>query len=332
MRLSPPSFWFKPCSFWGWVLWPISLIYLGISDVWNALRKPWQAPVPVIGVGNVEMGGVGKTPMVIHLIRLLQMQGLLPHIVSRGYKGTYRQFHDVWRVRVDDSADFVGDEALLLVQHAPVWVTTHRKMAIQRAIAAGADSIVLDDGLQNPTIVKSCQLLLVDGHRLWGNGKVFPAGPLREPWRRAVRRATVMVVMMHRQDAFADGSRLAWGNKPVFIAHKEITIPHGLRKKNCVAFAGIGQPLQFFSQLRSQGLQVVDSMIFPDHHPFTADDEQILLDLKNNHCAVLITTAKDYVRLSPRLKLETTVIPLDLKVDQESDFVNAIGAMIQKGQ
>ncbi|MDE2581170.1 MAG: tetraacyldisaccharide 4'-kinase, partial [Rhodospirillales bacterium] len=155
-------------------------------------RPGWRAPVPVLCVGNATVGGAGKTTVALDLAARLARAGRTPHVLLRGYRGTMR---GVRRVAPGDSAALVGDEALLLAEVAPTWVGADRAASARAAVAAGAGALVMDDGLQNPGLVKDVALLVIDGGFGFGNGRVLPAGPLREPVAAAAARCAAAVLI-----------------------------------------------------------------------------------------------------------------------------------------
>ena len=185
-----PSFWNNPTSIIATVLRPFGTIVTAISRYRHRHTIPHQASVPVICVGNVTIGGAGKTPIVIALAKLLQKQGFTPHILSRGFGGKLKE---PLRVLEQHSAVLVGDEPLLLAKVAPTWVYSDRIKTATLATQAGADILLMDDGFQNPFLYKDINLLVIDASQGFGNGYVMPAGPLREPVKDAMARADALL-------------------------------------------------------------------------------------------------------------------------------------------
>lgn len=192
MPLNPPKFWWKPTPL-SRTLIPLGWIYNKVVQ-WRLLwGKQSKMSVPVICVGNLTLGGSGKTPTTMALANYLTKTGHTPHILSRGHGGKRTKTH---RVTPGDTAKEVGDEPLLLSRYAPVWIGRNRSQSAQRAIAAGATVLLMDDGFQNPHIYKNFSLVVVDGSRGFGNGFVFPAGPLRESIHDGLKRADAVLVVV----------------------------------------------------------------------------------------------------------------------------------------
>lgn len=295
------------------LLSPLGALY-GAVTASRATRPPkWTAPVPVICVGNVVVGGAGKTQVVLDIARRLTAQGRRPHILLRGYGGTVTGPH-----RVDPEADRarnVGDEALLAARTAPAWIGADRVASAKAAVDAGADILILDDGLQNPGLAKTLSLLVLDNAYGLGNGRCIPAGPLREPLAAGLARVQA-VVRIGTGDAAFDT-----GNLPVFETE---TVPAptapNLSGQEVVAFAGIGRPEKFFTTLEAAGARVETSRGFADHHLYTHADLQPLIDRAYLHGARLITTEKDLVRVPHRLRNHVEAYPVALAWRDEDAF------------
>ena len=299
------------------LLAPLSPLYSLVGKVRRGLTRPYRAPVPVICVGNPTAGGAGKTPIVQILVDRLTRQGHHPAIVLRGHGGYLKG-----PVRVDASqhdARAVGDEAMLHCRHAPTWVGRDRPAAMRGAIANGADIIVMDDGFQNPTVAKDISLLVIDGVSGIGNGRVHPAGPLREPFDAALKRADAVIMMGADETDIA--KRLPDG-LPLLRADLQTILPDGFDPKTpVIAFAGIGRPEKFFTALRTAGVQPATCHPFPDHHPYRAQDWAKLCAEATQHGACLMTTEKDAVRLpkSPEAGAGPDLIVTPLRVTLQDD-------------
>jgi len=297
-RAQPPAFWRHDSgSLLPLVLSPLSGAVSGLTAR-RVARTGWRAPVPVICCGNAGVGGAGKTTLVLDLAARLQARGLAVHVLTRGYGGSAAGV-----IRVDPAvhdAEAVGDEALLLADMAPTWRSADRAAAAHQAIAAGAQILVMDDGLQNATLIKSFSLLVIDGGFGFGNGRVLPAGPLREPVRAAAARSNA-AVLIGADQAGALASLPAF--LPVFAAR---LVPGAgsaaLAGTRVVAFAGIGRPEKFFAMLRDAGVVVVRGVAFADHYPFTARDLSELRQLADDLDAIAVTTPKDFVRIPSAMK------------------------------
>ncbi len=281
---------------WSRLLLPLSLllslvVWLRRSAYRTGLLSSWRATVPVIVVGNITVGGTGKTPLVLWLVDFLKAQGRHPGIISRGYGGNAR---DAVQVTPASHPDEAGDEPLLMARRAscPVWIGRDRPAAARALLAAypECDVLVSDDGLQHYALARDFEIVVVDGARWYGNGAMLPVGPLREPlWR--LRSVNAVVI---------NGGHAALGKGAYAMAlrgdefHRlcndaETAAAVDFSGKRLHAIAGIGHPARFFNHLRSLGLDVIEHA-FPDHHRFAAEDLQI------DHAAAILMTEKDAVK------------------------------------
>ena len=284
------------------------------------MREPGErAGVPTICVGNFVAGGAGKTPAALALARMLIADGRRVAFLSRGYGGAER----VEPLLVDVSAHtaaLVGDEPLMLARFAPCWVGADRARSARSAIEAGANTLVLDDGLQNPGLVKDLAFAVVDGETGFGNGLCVPAGPLRAPVSTQLPFAHALIALGGEDRAPAQLARLAPG-KPLFRASLE---PDALAAapligREVVAFAGIARPEKFYATLRRVGAQLVATRDFADHHPYTLREIEALIEEAGRRGALLATTEKDLVRISPRQARAVVTLPVTLRFEEPKD-------------
>ena len=289
-----PGFWYRAPGLAARLLSPVGGLYAGAGRLRRDRARPVRAGVPVVCVGNLVAGGAGKTPVAIAVARRLIAAGEAPHFLSRGYGG-----RESGPLRVDPEvhdARAVGDEPLLLAAEAPCWVARDRPAGAGAAVAAGAGMLVMDDGFQNPSLHKDVSLLVIDGGSGFGNGRLIPAGPLRERPVDAISRASAAVLM--GEDTSGVGTLLARHDLPVIRAR---IVPEGdtgwLRGRPVVAFAGIARPEKFFDTLRGLGTTLVARFAFGDHQAISPDELMRMADLAGEANAVLMTTAKDYARL-----------------------------------
>jgi len=309
----PPAFWRHDAG----RLVPALLTPLaGLTAGVTALRlrgDGWQAPVPVICVGNVTVGGAGKTTVALDLVRRLLARRRTVHVLLRGYGGRVR---GPFLVRPGSSAAEVGDEALLHAELAPTWVGGDRRRSAQAAVAAGAEMLVMDDGLQNPGLHKQVSLLVIDGGTGFGNARVLPAGPLREPVARAAERCQAAILI--GEDATGALPRLPAG-LPVLRARLD-PAPQmaALAGRRVLAFTGIAVPEKFFASLAGVGADIVSRRSFPDHHPFDAAERAALFAEADRLDAVPVTTAKDSVRLPPDAHARVRVLEIGLTWEDEA--------------
>jgi tetraacyldisaccharide 4'-kinase len=295
------------------LLTPVSAIYAR-ATARRIARPGWQAPVPVICCGNVTAGGAGKTTVALDLIERLGRRGIAAHGLLRGYGGTAKGPLRVDPDRHDSRS--VGDEALLLADLAPTWIGADRAATAKLAVAAGAGAIVMDDGLQNPTLAKTIALLVIDGTFGFGNGRIIPAGPLREPVAAAAARAHAAVLIGEDETG---ATRLLPEALPVLRAR---LVPgpgtSALGGRPVLAFAGIANPRKFFDTLAEAGAIVVGRQTFADHYPYDdADIEEILAEA-DKLAAVPVTTRKDIVRVPPRFRDRIAVAGIGLSWSDEA--------------
>lgn len=286
---------------------------------------PTKVSVPVICIGNVVVGGSGKTPVVADWAKRLKAQGKNPHIISRGYGGTL-----IGPVRVNPAQHAVGDvgdEPLMLAKTAPVWVAKDRVAGAKAAVEAGADILLLDDGLQNPALFKDTSFLVVDGGRGLGNGAVMPAGPLREAFADALTRVDGIIFIGDEQVPFLN---LIPQSKPVLRAKAEtVCATHELKNCDVFAFCGLGDAQKFFKGVQAMGARIKGTRSFPDHYVWSRAEVEDLLHKAESMKAIPVTTAKDAVRipesLHPRLAL------CDVRLHwQDEAAVAAIPSYIKK--
>jgi tetraacyldisaccharide 4'-kinase len=290
-----PAFWHRPSSFTARLLSPVAAAYGAIASQRMA-RPGVDVGIPVICIGNYHMGGAGKTQVVLALADLLRDMGEAPFVVSRGYGGNLQG-----PVQVGPTHRFweVGDEPLMMAARVPVVIARDRAAGARVAKAGGANVILLDDGFQNPALRKDVSLIVVDGKRGLGNGRVFPAGPLRAPLAPQLARTDGLIVI--GGGGAADPLAAAIEARGGVILRATIVpdpdVVAALRGRPVLAFAGIGDPARFFRTLRTSGVDVVATKTFADHHPFSADEIAALAAEAARDGLMLLTTQKDAVRL-----------------------------------
>ena len=301
-----PAFWYRPAGIAAWTLAPLGALYGLAGRLRMARGTPHKAGVPVLCVGNLVAGGAGKTPVCIAVAEALRTRGVAAQFLTRGHGGRERGPLPVDPAR-HGAAD-VGDEALLLAAHAPCWVARDRAEGARAAEASGAQAIVMDDGFQNPGLAKDCALVVVDGGVGFGNGRLVPAGPLREPVARGLARADAVVVMGEDR---AGVERLVSGALPVLHARLEpAEEARDLSGRAVLAFAGIGRPEKFFATLEALGAHLKERVGFADHHPYRPEEIMALVDRAAALGATPVTTAKDAARLPAALRPLVRVVPV----------------------
>ncbi|SET06393.1 lipid-A-disaccharide kinase [Oceanicella actignis] len=318
-----PRFWFRPPRAPGLaarLLAPLGAAYAAATRARLARGQGWRAPVPVICLGNLTAGGAGKTPAAIHALERLAEMGVRAHVVTRGHGGTARGPHLVDLAR--DDAALTGDEALLLAAFAPVWVARDRAAGARAAVAAGAEALVLDDGFQNPALVKDLSILAVDAETGLGNGRPIPAGPLRErPAEGMARADAVLLIGPPEARAAAPARWPVLRARPILNAELRAR-PIGIdwRGRRVVAFAGIGRPEKFFDTLRALGAELVGAHAFPDHAPYAPRILRRLQAEAAQADAQLVTTEKDAVRLPPAFRGMAMPLPVALVPEDQAAF------------
>ena len=302
-----PEFWSQRGALAS-LLAPLGAVYDLAGSLRQALVRPTDCGLPVVCVGNLVAGGAGKTPVAIALARRLDAAGRAVHVLTRGYGG-----RAVGPLRVDPAchgAAAVGDEALLLAAAAPTWLARDRAAGARAAARDGAQVVVMDDGFQNPSLRKDLSLLVVDGGYGFGNGRVMPAGPLREATGRGLARADAVILL--ETDRTGVAQRI--GTRLPLLQARLVAAPDApdLAGRRVFAFAGIGRPGKFFATLRDLGAKLAGTRSFPDHHRYQPAE----VDDLRNHARALdalpVTTEKDRLRLPGSLADNIAVLPVEV--------------------
>ncbi len=303
------------------LLTPISWIYAWAAAQRFRTMTPRHAAVPVVCVGNLTVGGAGKTPVARALRARL---GPHAHTLSRGYGG---KVAGPLRVTTDMRAAEVGDEPLLHARDGGAWIARDRVAGAMAAVQGGARAIIMDDGFQNPSLAKDLNLVVVDPVFGIGNGRVFPAGPLRERLREGLARADAVVMLSNGAADSAPRPRwLAGFEKPIITA---VLAPAGIAPDGkLVAFAGLARPEKFFDTLAAMGADIAEAVPFSDHHAYSDDELDVLAQMADERGATLITTEKDAARLSPEWRAKVAVLPVAARFVDES-ALDALLAPIQ---
>ena len=316
--MRPPEFWMHKygrdsAPMIRFLLSPIAALYGWATARRIKKTEPYDPGIPVICVGNATLGGTGKTPVSIYLLNSLQRMGINAVGLTRGYGGKEK---GPVSVQKHHSSIDVGDEPLLLAKHAPVWVSSNRDEGGRAAMAYGADVIVMDDGHQNPQLQKTLSLLVVDAETGFGNGCVFPAGPLREKLNAALERTDAIILMKPTADFEIDDD-LAEQLKGQTVIPAYLAPKGDAPKGKLYAFAGIGRPNKFFDSLRRNGGEVVGEVPYSDHYQYKDADIEELFLLASEMEAGLITTEKDHVRLPQGYRKGVQVWPVKVQFEDE---------------
>jgi len=314
-----PAFWWRAGT--GGLLAPLAALY-GAAAALRMRTRGREAGVPVICLGNFTVGGAGKTPAALAVAQLLHAAHERPFFLSRGYGGRL-----AGPVRVSSAlhrAADVGDEPILLARLAPTVVARNRVAGAAFARSAGASVIIMDDGFQNPSLVKDLNLVLVDGRRGVGNGRIVPAGPLRAPLERQLARAQALIVVGSPDGAARVIERAERRKVPVFHGRLEPdrAVIKAIGQRKVLAFAGIADPEKFFATLNSAGIQMANRAGFPDHHRFSAAEGLDLVTQAQANNLMLLTTEKDLARLAgepdlQQLAAHATALPVRLVVEEQ---------------
>lgn len=331
MKLNTPRWWYRRegGGAASALLRPLSWLYASATARRLSGADGFDPGVPVISVGNLTVGGSGKTPVARAVLDLLAARGVDGHALSRGYGGRLEG-----PVEVDPDlhlAAEVGDEPLMLSEVHPTWIARDRAAGAKAAVAAGAEAIVLDDGHQNPALKRALSLVVVDGETRdgewpFGDGAVFPAGPMREPLAAGLARADAVVILLPSDLDAPDPELLTlFGRTPVLVARLEAVGPHP--SGPVVGFAGVAKPWKVERSMRAAGLKLEAFTGFPDHGAYSDADLKGLADLAAGRGADLVTTEKDWVRLPPAWRPRVRPWPVKARFLDEK----AILALLPKG-
>ncbi len=325
--MRPPRFWAAPPDRpgpWPRLLAPLSALYAAATAL-KVARPGLRLPVPVISVGNLTAGGAGKTPVAIWLAGRLADRGMSPAVVTRGYGGS-----EPGPLRVDPArhgAARVGDEPLLLAAFAPTFVSRDRAAGARAALEAGAGAILLDDAHQNPDLAKDLSIVVVDAGAGFGNGRVIPGGPLREPVARGLRRADLVLLVgtpAERRDCRARWGA-AFGALPLVEARlAPLATGMDWTGARVIAFAGIGRPEKFFASLRAEGAEILRAVALADHQPLAPALMTRLEAEARLRGAQLVTTEKDAVRLPPAFRGKVVAFPVRLEPEDAAPLDRAL--------
>ena len=315
--MKAPQFWYEPNTWKAKFLYPLGYFYNLLTLLRGKLAKPQSYNCLTICIGNLNVGGTGKTPTTIALAQHFLKKGLQVHVVSRGYKG---KFQGTFLVDPQKhKSDEVGDEPLLMSEFTSVWVSNKRKNGIAAAENAGAQIVLLDDGFQDPSFHKDFSLIVVDGEKGFGNKKCMPAGPLRENIVQGFKRADALVIVgqrIYKFDTFPTHLKI------IHSTLKPIETGMNWKEGKYLAFAGIADPSKFFKTLRSLGANLIDCVALSDHQNL---DGQVLKRLErkaNSAHAQLVTTEKDAVRLSNTFRKKVLSLPVRIEFDDKNELEN----------
>ncbi len=325
MPARPPKFWYRDnlsssAPIIEKILSPVSKIYQCVHRLNMHSGKTRKVSIPVICVGNVTVGGSGKTPVVIALKTLITKHNLFknPYFLSRGYGGS--QTTTARCITGHEDARDTGDEPLLLAYHSKTITSVNRHEGAKLAQSLGADCIIMDDGLQNFDLFKDISFLVIDGKAGFGNQKTLPAGPLREPVKTALKRANAAIIIGKDHN---NVQAIIANQCPTFSAHIE---PSNLNdidlSQSYIGFAGLGHPKKFHETLQKYNINTLNFHEFPDHHPYSQKEITRLLEEAKRKNATPITTEKDYQRIPEQYRKSIKYLAIKLVWDNEENILN----------
>ncbi|WP_115732582.1 tetraacyldisaccharide 4'-kinase [Aminobacter aminovorans] len=332
MASEAPPFWWEKPDWRAYALYPVSALYALVAGRRMKAARREKIDAPVLCVGNFTVGGTGKTPVAIALARQAKRMQLVPGFLSRGHGGSFSEPHIVDPHH--DSAKHVGDEPLLLAEHALVAVSANRAAGARMLIERGCNFLIMDDGFQSARIHIDYALIVVDARYGLGNGHVIPGGPMRARLIDQLRFADAVLKMGEGERADAVVRRAARAGKPVFSA---LARPRGKKAfagRRFLAFAGIGHPEKFFATLAKAGATVVLAHPFADHHFYLPDELEDLVTAARAGELELVTTSKDAARLrhgaaSPEFLENLNVLEIDAVFDIENAPQRIIGETLE---
>ena len=302
MNFKKPEFWDKSeLSIWSIILYPFSLLFLIISLGAKFLKIKKKFPIPIVCVGNIYTGGTGKTPLSLEIFKITKSYGKNPAFVKKGY-------------------DYLYDEIQMLDKTGKTYSYKNRKEAIKSLISDKHDVAILDDGFQDLSIEKDFSILCFNSRQLIGNGFLIPAGPLRESFN-SIKKADCVFINGDRNIEFENKINKINKNIKIFYSKYKIKNIENFKNKEIVAFAGIGNPSNFFHLLKENNINVKKTYSFPDHYNYSENDFSKIIGDKNMK---IITTEKDYFRMNDRQKQNCEFVKVDLEIENKSEFVNLI--------
>lgn len=319
--MKAPQFWQRK-SFISYILLPLTFLYRVAGKLHYLFVKPKKISMPVICVGNVVAGGSGKTPIAIEIGEMLKEMNCDFAYLSRGYGGSINKFTLVDRKY--HKATEVGDEPLLLAETFSTYIASDRVLAAEK-IAAMKKLIIMDDGLQNTSIIKDFVILVIDGVYGFGNGMIIPAGPLRENISSGIEKANLIIII--GEDKFNIAG--LYKDKKIIFA-KIRTVGEQFKNIKTIAFCGIGRPTKFFTSLKENRANVMRAISYPDHYFFKESDIKYLQSLANKHHAQLVTTKKDWVRLDKKYQNQVKYLDIKIEFDDPDYLKNQLAKLNEK--
>lgn len=318
--INSPKFWYR--NDWlskvlALIIYPLSIIWIIISFIKKKVSKTYRSRLKIICVGNLNIGGTGKTPFAIYTYKILKELGFNPVFLTRGYGGKEKG-----PVKVESTHQYkdVGDEALLLNNIGPTIVSRDRSLGAKfiENHKYNYDVILMDDGLQNYQLEKNIKFLLVDKNLKFGNKLCVPAGPLREPINQRLKEIDSIILTGNNTDQDI-GLRKISDYISVFNSSIKIMQSSNIKGNKFLAFCGLGNPDKFYETLEKGGYKVFLTKSFPDHHQYTEEEINHLILKAKNKNLTLITTAKDYVKIIDK-KNEIQVLSIESSFNAKDEL------------
>ncbi len=309
MKLKKPKFWdLKQISLWALLLIPFSFLFQLVLLLEKFFKKPKNFSVPVICVGNIYLGGTGKTPLTLELFKIIKSIGKNPGFIKKGY-------------------DYLDDEIKMLEKIGKVYTDKSREKAINSLISSNYNVAILDDGFQDFSIKKNFSILCFNSRQLIGNGFTIPSGPLRESIK-SLKRADCVLINGEKNIKFENKINKFNKNIKIFYSKYKLLDTDGIQNKKVIALAGIGNPENFFDQLKEKNIDLIKTYSYPDHHNFSKKELKNIIDESEKNNAVIVTTEKDHSRMNEEIKLIIKCIKVDLEIENKNDFINLIKSKI----
>jgi len=303
MNFKKPKFWDRSSiSFWSILLFPFSLVFLLTSLIIKIFKTQKKFSIPIICIGNIYVGGTGKTPLTSEIFKILKSSGKNPGFVKKSYS-------------------YLSDEITMLKKIGKVFYDKNRTHAIRKLILEGYDVAILDDGFQDFTIKKDFSILCFNSKQLIGNGLVIPSGPLRENFN-SILRANCIVINGDKNLEFENKIKKTFKKEiKIFYSKYKIKNMENLQNKEIIAFAGIGNPSNFFDLLKENNLNLKKTYSFPDHHFYSQKDFDKII---GDNITKIVTTEKDYYRMNDEQKKKCYCVVVDLEIENKDEFINLI--------
>ena len=309
MKLKKPKFWdLKQISLWALLLLPFAFLFQLVLLIEKFFKKPKNFSVPVICIGNIYLGGTGKTPLTLELFKIIKSIGKNPGFIKKGY-------------------DYLDDEIKMLEKIGKVYTDKSREKAINSLISSNYNVAILDDGFQDYSIKKNFSILCFNSRQLIGNGFTIPSGPLRESIK-SLKRADCVLINGEKNVKFENKIYKFNNNIKIFYSKYKLLDTDGIINKKVIALAGIGNPENFFDQLKEKNIDLIKTYSYPDHHNYSKKELKNIIDESEKNNAVIVTTEKDHSRMNEEIKLIIKCIKVDLEIENKNDFINLIKSKI----